>query len=208
MSHRRPDDSPVAPGVAVSGPVCARCPRVLSTSCCEVKPHERLATLTWADVDRVAAATGLSVHAFAEWEWLDADHARAWMDVHPAYVGYLNAAPRRLTLKAIDGACALLRRGEGCSLDEEARPTPCRIYPFDVGEGMLQVERFGDVAEARRLVEKGAAHACLAVEESKSQAQLLRAFGATKKKVRALAERLRAEVREHAVRERRGLKAR
>ena len=199
MKTRRPDDDNVAPGVAV----CGRCPRALSTSCCEVKPHERLATLTWADVDRVREATGLPVRAFAEWEWLDADHAQAWLDVHPAYVGYLNAAPRRLTLRSADGACVLLRRGEGCSLDEEARPTACRIYPFDVGEGLLQVERFGDVPEARRLVEKGMAHACLAVEESKSFADLLRAFGATKKKVRALAERLRAEVREHAVRERR-----
>jgi hypothetical protein len=167
-----------------------------------VKPHERLATLTWADVDRVQAETGLSPHAFSEWEWLDADHAHAWLEVHPAYVGYLGPAPRRLTLKAVGGACALLRRGAGCILREEARPTGCRLYPFDVGEGMLQVERFGDLAEARRLVEKGAAHACLAVEEAKSEAGLLRSFGTTARKVRVLAERLRAEVAEHARRER------
>lgn len=197
MKQRRPDDS-VAPGAAV----CARCPVALTTSCCEVKPHERLATLTWADLERVEAETGLSPDAFSEWEWLDADHARAWMDVHPAYVGYLAAAPRRLTLKAVGGACALLRRGAGCSLSEEARPTACRLYPFDVGEGMLQVERFGDLVEARRLVEKGAAHACLAVEESRSMGALQRAFGTTAKKVRALAERLRAEVADHARRER------
>jgi Fe-S-cluster containining protein len=167
-----------------------------------VKLHERLATLTWADVDRVQAETGLSPHAFSEWEWLDADHAHAWIDVHPAYVGYLGPAPRRLTLKAIDGACALLRRGVGCTLSEQARPTACRLYPFDVGEGMLQVERFGELAEARRLVEQGAAHACLAVEEAMSQAGLLRSFGTTAKKVRELAERLRAEIADHGRRER------
>src|SRR5687768_15852300 len=103
QKRTRPDDDDVAPGAVVSGDpssgrehVCARCPKALTTSCCEVKPHERLATLTWADADRITAATGLSLHAFSEWEWLDADHAQAWLDLHPAYVGYLNAAPRRL----------------------------------------------------------------------------------------------------------------
>ena len=181
---------------------CARCSRVLTASCCEVKPHERLATLTWADADRIWAATGLKLDAFAEWEWMDADHAKAWLELHPSYAGYLGLQSRRLGLRAIDGACALLRRGKGCSLSEEDRPIACRIYPFDAGEGLLQVDRFGDVAEARRLVEKGAAHACLAVEESQSESQLMRAFGTTKKKVKALGEKLRAEVREHAARER------
>src|SRR5262245_39507990 len=118
MQRKRPDDHDVAPGAVVSGarlseraqnePVGARCPKVLGASCCEVKPHERLATLTWADVERIRAATGLVDEAFSEWEWLDADHVQAWLDVHPAYVGYLGAAPRRLSLKAVDGRCALL----------------------------------------------------------------------------------------------------
>jgi hypothetical protein len=209
MKRLRPDDPSVVPGAVASAgdarqPVCARCPKTLTTSCCEVKPHERLATITWADVDRIAAATGLSPHAFSEWEWLDADHARAWLDVHPAYRGYLDAAPRRLTLKAIDGACALLARGQGCTLPEQAKPTPCRIYPFDVTTGMLQVERFGDLLEAKRLVEKGAAHACLAVEEAQSLRGLYRAFATTASRVRELAAQLRAEVADHARRERPG----
>lgn len=175
---------------------------MLSASCCEVKPHERLATLTWADADRVSAATGLKLSAFAEWEWMDADHTQAWLDLHPAYTAYLGPKSRRLGLKAVDGACVLLERGKGCTLSEEARPISCRLYPFDVGEGLLQVERFGDVAEARRLVESGAAHACLAIEEAKSPSQLLRAFGTSRRKVRALVEQLRAEIRAHAARER------
>lgn len=206
MSRRRPDEA--VPGGVVSTParepagaVCARCPKALTTSCCEVKPHEKLATITWSDVERIEAATGLSPHAFSEWEWLDADHAQAWLDVNPAYRGYLDAAPRRLSLKAIDGRCALLKAGEGCSLPAEAKPTPCRIYPFDVKTGMLQVERFGDLSEARRLVEKGTAHACLAIEESQSLRGLYRAFGTTASRVRELADQLRAEVAEHARRE-------
>ncbi|MBK7863781.1 MAG: hypothetical protein IPJ65_35285 [Archangiaceae bacterium] len=193
----------------MAGPqsACARCPKVLGASCCEVKPHEQLATLTWADVERVEAETGQRAAQFSEWEWLDAEHARAWLDVHPAYAAYLGPAPRRLTLRVVDGACALLVRGEGCSLGEEARPTACRIYPFDVTEGLLQVERFGDVVEARRQVEQVAAHACLAVEEAVSFESLHRAFGTTAAKVGALVERLRAEIADHARRER-GAKSR
>ncbi|MBL8949293.1 MAG: hypothetical protein JNK82_00855 [Myxococcaceae bacterium] len=181
--------------------VCARCPKVMSTSCCEVKPHERLATITWADVERVRAATGLDATEFTEWEWLDADQAHAWLELHPAYRGYLDVAPRRLSLRAVGGRCTLLG-DHGCSLEPDARPTPCRIYPFDVETGMLQVERFGDLDEARRLVVKGAAHACLAVEESRSLRELYRAFGTTASRVRDLAAKLRAEVSEHVKRER------
>ena len=181
--------------------VCARCPKVMSTSCCEVKPHERLATITWADADRVQAATGLRVDDFTEWEWLDADQAHAWLELHPAYRGYLDVAPRRLSLKAVDGRCTLLGE-QGCTLEPEVRPTPCRIYPFDVETGMLQVERFASVEEARRLVVNGAAHACLAVEESRSLRELYRAFSTTASRVRELAVQLRAEVAAHVKRER------
>jgi uncharacterized protein len=173
----------------------------MGSSCCEVKPHERLATITWADVDRVREATGLRAEDFTEWEWLDADQAHAWLELHPAYLGYLDAAPRRLSLKAVGGRCALLGEA-GCSLDAAARPTPCRIYPFDVETGMLQVERFGNLEEARRLVVAGAAHACLAVEESRSLRELYRAFATTASRVRELAAQLRAEVAEHVKRER------
>jgi Fe-S-cluster containining protein len=184
--------------------VCARCPKALTASCCEVKPHERLATLTWADVDRVHAATGLVPESFSEWEWLDADHVKAWLDVHPAYVGYLGPAPRRLTLRALDGKCALLDPARGCTLTEAERPIACRIYPFDVSDGLLQVSRYGELTEARRVVEKGTANACLAVEEATSEGALLRKLGMTAKKVKALAEQLRAEVADHARRERKG----
>lgn len=183
--------------------VCARCPKVLGNSCCEVKEHERLATLTWADVERVNEATGLSAHAFTEWEWLDAAQTQAWLDVHPAYVGYLGPAPRRLTLKVLNGACALLQPDSGCTLSEAARPTACRLYPFDVSEGLLQVERFGDLGEARRSVETGGGHACLAVEEAQSERELEEKLAVTAPQLRALAARLRTEIAEHAKRERR-----
>jgi uncharacterized protein len=207
VSTRRPDDAPVAPGVAASGEhVCARCTRALSATCCEVQPHERLATLTWADVERLSAVTGLPLEAFGEWEWLDADHVQAWLDVHPAYGAYLAAEPRRLTLRAQDGACVFLERGKGCRLEPNQRPTMCQLYPFDV-DGRLQVDRFGSVAEARETVVRGAANACLAVEEASGFAALYRAFTTTGARVRALGERLRAELAEHAAVEAR-LKAR
>src|SRR5205823_6262008 len=147
--------------------VCARCPKTLTASCCEVKPHERLATLTWADVDRLSAASGRDSATFVETDWLDADQAKAWLEVNPSYIGYLGPTSRRLMLKAVGGACTFLDRERGCTLSVEARPTACRLYPFALG-GRIAVERMGSVDEARRLVAKGALHACLAVEEAQS----------------------------------------
>jgi Fe-S-cluster containining protein len=166
-----------------------------------VKPHERLATLTWSDVERLSAATGKRLEAFAEWEWLDADHVQAWLHVNPVYRGYLGPATRRLTLKAQAGACVFLDRAKGCTLDRETRPTPCRIYPFEPG-GRLSVDRFESVEDARASVAKGGAHACLAVQESKSFEALRRALLTTEQEVLMLSDRLRAEVRAHAKTER------
>lgn len=166
-----------------------------------MKPHERLATLTWSDVERVREATGRALEAFAEWEWLDADHVQAWLHVNPVYRGYVGPSPRRLTLKAEGGACVFLDRRSGCTLDKEARPTACRIYPFEPG-GRLSVDRFESVEDARASVVKGGAHACLAVQESKSFELLRKALGTTEEEVLMLADRLRTEVRAHAKTER------
>jgi Fe-S-cluster containining protein len=162
-----------------------------------VKPHERLATLTWSDVERVRAVTGRALETFAEWEWLDADHVHAWLHVNPVYRGYVGASPRRLTLKAEGGGCVFLDRRKGCTLDKETRPTPCRIYPFEPG-GRLSVDRFESVEDARASVVKGGAHACLAVQESKSFEALRAAVGTTQDEVLMLADRLREEIRAHA----------
>ena len=78
---------------------CARCPKVLGVSCCEVKGDEQLATLTWADVDRLREATGRGPESFTEWEWLGEEEAARWSLLHPRWRGYfgpvLNAAKRR-----------------------------------------------------------------------------------------------------------------
>jgi Fe-S-cluster containining protein len=185
----------------VSQLACARCPKALTASCCEVKPHERLATITWSDVERLRAATGLELDDFAEWEWLDADHVQAWLHVNPVYRGYLGPSPRRLTLKAVGGACVFLDRKSGCTLSRDARPTPCRIYPFEPG-GRLSVDRFDALEQARANVVKGTAHACLAVQESGSFEELRRALDTSEEEVQLLADRLRTEIRAHAKTER------
>ena len=120
---------------------CARCPRVLGSSCCEVKGEEQLATLTWADVDRISAATGRGVSAFTEFEWLGEAEAMRWSQLHAAWGGYFGPATRRLTLKRKNGACVFHAAATGCTLTAEQRPTACRLYPFEVrphGEWGLQ----------------------------------------------------------------------
>ncbi|HVE84133.1 MAG TPA: hypothetical protein VND93_14850 [Myxococcales bacterium] len=174
---------------------CARCPRKLGRSCCEVEDSEHLATLTWADVDRIAAATSRAPRSFAEAEWLSTADARAYEQSRPLYTGYFARAPARLTLKRRAGACVFLRRGQGCSLGAEVRPTACLLYPFEPwpdGSLSLQVDRFGSLEEAR-----GASSSCLAVEEAGSMEGLLAAFETTREEISSLSERLRAEVRAH-----------
>ena len=179
--------------------VCARCPKVLGNSCCEVKPSEQLATLTWADVDRLQEATGLRLEAITEFEWLDEGAAAGWLQVHPSWAGYFAAATRRLTLKRRGSAC-VFHTATGCSLTAQQRPTACRLYPFEVRAGSqwgLQVDRFGSVEDAVASNE----HACLAVEEAASFEALWEAFGTTREALEELQLRLRQEVKAHRQRE-------
>jgi len=177
-------------------PTCARCPRALGRSCCEVEDHEALATLTWADVDRISAATGRPARAFTEVEWLTVEETQVYESRRPLYHGYFARGPARLTLKRRDGACVFLQRGRGCSLGTDLRPTACLLYPFELwpdGSWSLQVERFGTMEDARAA--RGSS--CLAVEEASSMDGVLAAFSTTREEVVALGERLRAEVRAH-----------
>jgi Fe-S-cluster containining protein len=183
-----------------SEPPCARCPRQLGVSCCEVKDDEQLATLTWADVERLQAATGLSVEACTEWEWLNEEEVAKWSRLHPRFASYFGASPRRLTLKRARGAC-VFHGSQGCTLTAEQRPTACRLYPFEVrseGGWGLQVDRFGSVEDAIASGE----HACLAVEEADSFETLWAAFGTTPQALEQLSQRLEAEARAHGRRER------
>jgi len=186
----------VTAAASTSAHTCARCPRALGRSCCEVEDGEQLATLTWADVDRISAATGRPARAFAEVEWLTVEDGRAYESRRPLYHGYFARGPARLTLKRRAGACVFLERGRGCSLGVDVRPTPCLLYPFELwpdGSWSLQVDRFGTLEDARA----AGGSSCLAVEEASSMDGVLAAFSTTREEVAALGERLRGEVRAH-----------
>jgi len=179
--------------------VCARCPRVLGTSCCEVKPDEQLATLTWADAERVTEATGLPASQFTEFELLDEAEASRWSLLHPQFRYYFGPQTRRLTLRRKNGAC-VFHGAAGCRLTAEQRPIACRLYPFEVrahGDWGLQVDRFGSVEDALHAGE----HACLAVEESDSFERLRAMFGTTREALEALGKTLEAEAKDHGRRE-------
>ncbi len=180
--------------------VCARCPRQLVRSCCEVQPGEHLASLTLADAARVEAETGLEATRFAEWETLDEGEAMQWEALHPQWAGYLGPSRRRLTLRRDGSACVFHHAQTGCQLSAEARPVACRLYPFALlpsGEWGLQVDRYGSVEDAQRAVRTESAHACLAVEEADSFDGLRSLFGVTREGVEALGQQLVSEVRAH-----------
>ncbi len=179
--------------------VCARCPKAFGGSCCEVRGDEQLATLTWADADRLAEVTGRAVEEFTEWEWLGEEEAARWARVHWALGAYFGPQTRRLTLRRRAGAC-VFHGPQGCSLTAQQRPTACRLYPFEPragGEWGLQVDRFGSVAEAAASGE----HACLAIEEADSFEALWAAFGTTRESLEALGARQQREANEHRRRE-------
>jgi uncharacterized protein len=176
---------------------CARCSKALGSSCCEVLPGEQLASLTLADVERISRHARVKAEAFSEDEWLPEHEAIAYEARRPLYMGYFRHGPRRITLKTREGACVFLDRKTGCVLPGDVRPTACQLYPFELfpsGKWSLQVDRHGSVAEAR----SSGALACLAVEESKRMAEILRAFGLTRADVERLGEQISAEVKDHA----------
>ncbi|MHB8873283.1 MAG: YkgJ family cysteine cluster protein [Myxococcaceae bacterium] len=165
---------------------CSRCPKAQGRSCCEVKPGEHLATLTLADVSRIAAHTGLAPRKFCEDEWLTLDEAREYELRRPLFAGYFRHGPRRLTLKAAKEACVLLDRTSGCTLPASARPIACRLYPLEPWpDGSLSVLA-GD--------EPG----CLAVDESAGLDELRAALLLSSEDVSSLAEQLREDVRQHS----------
>jgi uncharacterized protein len=178
-----------------TGPVCARCPRVLGTSCCEVKEGEHLATLTRADVERLSAHTGLAARRFVVEEPFSEEEAAGYEARRPSYRGYFRRGPVRLTLATRAGACVFHEQGRGCGLPADVRPVACRLYPFERwpdGSWSVQMGRYGDLAEAR-----AGGGACLAVEEAEGMEEVLAAFGTTREEVEALGEQLARQARAH-----------
>jgi uncharacterized protein len=183
--------------------VCARCPKALGGSCCEVRDEERLATLTHADVDRIREHTRRSPATFTSRDWLSIEDAGDYEARRPLYRGYFRSGPERLTLARANGACVFLDRSSGCVLPSDVRPVACRVYPFELlahGEWGVQVGRFGELEAARA----SAGDACLAVEEANSFDALLQAFGMTLELLESLASQLSSESAEHGVRSSRG----
>lgn len=175
--------------------VCARCPKALGASCCEVREGDRLATITRVDVERIQAATGKSADSFVEQEWLLPAECSDYETQRPLYRGYFRSETVRWSLRHRNGACVFLDRTRGCVLGE-SRPTACKLYPFTRfadGSWSVQVERFGDVAGARA----AQTDACLAVEEANSMDEILAAFSLTRTGVESLGAQLASEAAAH-----------
>jgi Fe-S-cluster containining protein len=176
---------------------CARCAGRLGHSCCEVPHGEALATLTRADVERIQTATHRARDSFVQPEVFQEAEARAYEQLRPGWRGYFRQGPVRLALARANGACVFFERKSGCTLSAAVRPTACLLYPFEPslpGTWTLAVERQGSVEAARASGEPR----CLAAEEAEGRGALLRAFGLTTESLRALMQRLRAEVQAHA----------
>lgn len=173
---------------------CARCAEALGRSCCEPGPGERLATLTASDVARIQAASGWRRERFVEHEPLSPEEALAYEARRPGYRGYFRQTVVRWGLRAERGACVFLG-ARGCSLDAEARPTACRLYPFEPAERgwTLAVERSG----SPELAATSGEPRCLAAEEARGRGGLLRSFAIDVEGLTALIDRLRAEVEAH-----------
>lgn len=180
---------------APQGHVCARCPKLLGTACCEVREGEHLATLTRADVERIAAHTRLSPRRFVHEEGFSEMEAAEYEARRPLFRGYFRRGPVRLTLAVRAGACVFLDRAGGCVLPSDVRPVACRLYPFERqadGEWSVAVGRYGHLEAAR---EGGGA--CLAVEEAGAMEEVLAAFSTSWETLEALGTQLAREAREH-----------
>lgn len=163
--------------------ICAECLLAKGGVCCEVAQGEKLATLTFADMARIEAATGFLRASFVEREDLDPAVRLAYETSRPLYRGMFVGGVRH-GLRARKGACAFLERGAGCKLPPHAVPIACRLYPFDF-----------DLAGRLTLVD--APH-CLALERARDFRELLRMMGSSRRSLEKLRRQARAEAEEHA----------
>jgi Fe-S-cluster containining protein len=163
--------------------ICAQCALAKGAVCCEVAPGEKLATLTFADMARIEAATGLLRAHFVEREDLDPAVRLAYETARPLYRGMFVGGVRH-GLRARKGACVFLEGGAGCRLPPDALPMACRLYPFDF-----------DLAGRLTLID--APH-CLALEQARDLKELLRMMGASRRSLEKLRKQARTEVEEHA----------
>ncbi|WP_370458916.1 hypothetical protein [Aggregicoccus sp. 17bor-14] len=170
-----------------------------------MREGEALATLTRADVERIAQHTGLSARRFVEEEGLSEEDAAAYERSRPLFRGYFRKAPVRLTLqqRAQGGggsACVFHRAGTGCALPSDVRPLACRLYPFERfmdGSWGVMPGRHGSLEAAR-----AGGSACLAVEEAPAEGEgaweaLLRAFGTCAEALEALGAELARDAAAH-----------
>ena len=156
-----------------------------------------MATLTHADIARIAEHTRLGTRRFVVEDGLDEEEAQAYESRRPLYRGYFRRGPIRLSLASRAGACVFLDRVQGCVLPSDVRPTACQLYPFEQwadGSWSVAVGRFGNLPEARE-----AGGACLAVEEAEAMEGVLATFGRTREEVEALGAQLAAEARAHGL---------
>ena len=163
--------------------ICAQCALVKGGVCCEVASLEKLATLTFADIERIEAATDLAPVRFTEREDLDPAVRLAYETARPLYRGMFVGGVRH-GLRARKGACVFLGRGAGCQLPAEALPMACRLYPFDF-----------DLAGRLSLVD--APH-CLALDRADDLPALLRMMGTSRRSLERLRKQASAEAGEHA----------
>jgi len=152
-----------------------------------VLPGQVLATLTFADVQRLKRHTRRKAETFAEVAWLNEQEAADYTASWPLYDGYFRMGPARWTLRQDQGACVFHRKGSGCQLPADVRPVACRLYPFE--------PRLHGGVGLQRSATQGA---CLAVEEAGQVARVLKAFQFQEEDVLALCQQLRTEVEDHA----------
>lgn len=174
--------------------VCARCAARFPT-CCRLRSAEGDGNADWegecfplseAELERLqsavralpdppaeelAAGAPNSPEFLAAMRALFPGQAEQLAKAYPA-----GGQHRRMSLRP-DGSCVCLT-AQGCCLPRESRPWFCRLFPLWINRGRLACFTPAD---------------CLAVLESRSLPELLRAFGGSEGEVRRLFESLRRD---------------
>ncbi len=171
--------------------ICALCAKENEETCCNVPAGQKLATLTFSDMERIEQTTGWLRGRFVEREVLDPMERLAYETFRPIYHGVF-VGNIRFGLKAKQGKCVFLDKTKGCILFE-AKPLACQLYPFDF-------DPLGNVT----LIETS--NCCLALEQAISSESLLRLFRITQKKLFKLRAQALQEGAAHARQLRRNLR--
>lgn len=152
--------------------------------------------LSVGDVKRISEHTGMDPGEFTKIDSVSPEEVDALSFGQPVFKSLL-ARGSRVRLRTVDAgpeldACVFLKKGEGCSLPTNARPTGCRMFPFSFNAQVAKSMKSSGLV--RHVVPE---QPCLVNETAKSDAQALTLLGTSEAEMVKLGQQREQDAYRH-----------